>query len=197
MSSKPFSAGSLASSIAEVRSSWGWFLALGVLFILFGAACVVSDVTATFATVLVFGWILLFSGVVALVHAFRTHTWSGFLLSLLTALFRGFTGYLLIRYPLAGAASLTLILASFFIVGGLFRAIGAGMLKLPRWGWSVFSGILSVVLGTMLLVQMPVSSVWFIGFAIGIDLIFDGVSLIGFATAVHSLPNVAAVKSAA
>jgi uncharacterized membrane protein HdeD (DUF308 family) len=197
MSTKPFSIGSLASSVAEVRSSWGWFLALGVLFVLAGAACVVGDVIATFATVLVFGWILLFSGVVALVHAFRTHTWRGFLLSLLTALFRGFTGYLLIRYPLAGAASLTLILASLFIVGGLFRAIGAGMLKLPRWGWSVFSGILSVVLGTMLLVQMPVSSVWFIGFAIGIDLIVDGVSLISFATAVHSLPEVAAFKTAA
>jgi len=197
MSSKPFAVGSLASTFNEVRSSWGWFLTLGVLFILFGAACVVSDVTATFATVLVFGWILLFSGVAALVHAFRTHTSRGFFLSLLTALFRGFTGYLLIRYPLVGAASLTLILASFFVVSGLFRAIGAGMLKLPRWGWAVFSGILSVVLGTMLLVQMPASSVWFIGFAIGVDLIFDGVSLIGFATALHSLPETAAFKTAA
>jgi uncharacterized membrane protein HdeD (DUF308 family) len=196
MSSKPFSAGSLASSVAEVRNSWGWFLALGLLFVLSGIACVISNVTATFATVLFFGWILLFSGVVALVHAFRTHTASGFLLSLLTALLRGFTGYLLIRYPLAGAASLTLILASLFIVGGLFRAIGAGMLKLPRWGWSAFSGILSVVLGVMLLAQMPVSSIWFIGFAIGIDLIFDGVSLIGFATAIHSLPEVPAFKAA-
>src|ERR1700757_4208478 len=105
-------------------------------------------------------WFLaLGSGIVALVHAFRTMTWGGFLLSLLSALFRGFTGYLLIRYPLAGAASLTLILASFLIVGGLFRAIGAGMLKFPRWGWSVFSGIVSLGLGIMLLAQMPVSSV--------------------------------------
>jgi uncharacterized membrane protein HdeD (DUF308 family) len=139
---------------------------------------------------------LLFSGIFALVHAFRTHTWQGFLLSLLGALLRGFTGYLLIRYPLAGAASLTLILASFFIVGGLFRAIGAGTLKLPRWGWSVFSGIVSVALGVMLLVQMPVSSVWFIGFAIGVDLIVDGASLIGFATALHSLPDLAAQRAA-
>jgi uncharacterized membrane protein HdeD (DUF308 family) len=196
MSSKPFSAGSLASSVAEIRSSWGWFLIVGVLFILLGATCVIGDVSATFATVFVFGWILLCSGVVALVHAFRTHTWSGFLLSLLSALFRGFTGYLLIRYPLLGAATLTLILASFFVVGGLFRAIGAAMLKLPRWGWSVFSGILSLVLGAMLLAQMPVSSVWFIGFAIGVDLISEGASLIGFGTAVHSLPEPAAFKPA-
>jgi uncharacterized membrane protein HdeD (DUF308 family) len=197
MSAKGFSVGSFAADIEEIRSSWGWFLTIGILFMLAGAACVLADVSATFATVLVFGWILLFSGVVALVHAFRTRTWSGFLLSLLSAVFRGFTGYLIIRYPLAGAAGLTLILASFFIVGGVFRAIGAGMLKLPRWGWSAFSGVLSVVLGTMLLAQMPATSVWFIGFAIGIDLIFDGVSLIGFATAIHSLPEIRAFKSAA
>jgi uncharacterized membrane protein HdeD (DUF308 family) len=196
MSAKQFTYSPVAAGIDEIRSSWGWFLALGILFIILGAVCVIGDVSATFATVLVFGWMLLFSGIFALVHAFRTHTWQGFLLSLLSALLRGFTGYLLIRYPLAGAASLTLILASFFIVGGLFRAIGSGMLKLPRWGWSVLSGIVSVVLGIMLLVQMPVSSVWFIGFAIGVDLIVDGASLIGFATALHSLPYVAAQRAA-
>ena len=196
MSAKQFRSNPLAAGIEEIRSSWGWFLALGILFILLGTVCVIGNVSATFATVLVFGWMLLFSGIFALVHAFRTHSWQGFLLSLLSALFRGFTGYLLIRYPLAGAASLTLILASFFIVGGLFRAIGAGMLKFPRWGWSVFSGIVSLVLGIMLLAQMPVSSVWFIGFAIGVDLICDGASLIGFATAIHSLPSLALERAA-
>jgi uncharacterized membrane protein HdeD (DUF308 family) len=68
--------------------------------------------------------LLLISGVVALVHAFGTTNWSRFLFYLLSALLRGFAGYLLIRYPLAGATSLTLILASFFVVGGMFRAIG-------------------------------------------------------------------------
>ena len=81
------------------------------------------------------------------------------------------------------------MLASFFIVGGLFRAIGSGMAKFPRWGWSVFSGVVAVLLGIMLLAQMPLSSIWFIGFAIGVDLIVDGVAVIGFATAIHGLPK--------
>jgi len=186
----------LAAGIEEVRSSWGWFLALGILLIILGAVCVIGDVSATFTTVLVFGWVLLFSGIFGLVQALRTHSWQGFLSSLLSALFRGFAGYLLIRYPLTGAVSLTLILASFLMVAGLFRAIGAGMLKFPRWGWSVFSGIVSLALGIMLLAQMPISSVWFIGFAIGVDLICDGTSLIGFATALHSLTNVAPERAA-
>jgi uncharacterized membrane protein HdeD (DUF308 family) len=187
MSAKQFADNPLAAGIEEISSSWGWFVALGILFILLGAVCVIGDVTATFATVLVFGWMLVISGIFGLVHAFGTRTWQGFLLSLLGALFRGFTGYLLIRYPLTGAASLTLVLASFFVVSGVFRAIGAGMLKFPHWGWSVFSGIVSLGLGIMLLAQMPVSSIWFIGFAVGVDLICDGASLVGFGTAIHQV----------
>src|SRR5262249_49589538 len=117
----------------------------------------------------------------------RAGNWRGSLLHVLGALLRGFTGYLLIRYPGTGAVALTLVLASFFIVGGLFRVFGAGMIQFPRWGWSVFSGILSVILGVILLVQLP-SSVWFIGFAIGLDLIIEGVALVGFATAMHRMP---------
>jgi uncharacterized membrane protein HdeD (DUF308 family) len=175
----------LIAGIEEIRRSWGWFLALGILFVILGMACIAFDVTATFATVLIFGWMLLIGGVFALVQAFTVGTWSGLVLYLLSALFRGFTGYLLIRYPLVGAEALTLVLASFFVVSGLFRAIGFGMVKIPRWGWAVFSGVVSVVLGVMLLVQIPISGIWFIGFAIGVDLIFDGAAVIGFATAIH------------
>jgi len=186
----------LIADVEEVRSSWGWFLVLGISLTILGVACIAYDVTATFTTVLVFGWLLMISGVFALVHAFRTGTWSGFFVYLLSALFRGFTGYLLIRYPLSGAEGLTLVLASFFIVGGAFRAIGSGMVKFPRWGWSVFSGVVAVVLGVMLLMQMPISGIWFIGFAIGVDLIVDGVAVVSFATAIHSLPARTAFKTA-
>lgn len=180
--------GSLASGINRIRNSWGWFMTLGILLILLGAVCIIADVTATFATVLVFGWFLLISGIVALVHAFRVNSWNGFFLYLLSALFRGFTGYVMIRYPLAGALALTFVLASFFIVGGTFRAAGAASLRLPGWGWAVFSGVVSLALGVVLLAQLPVSSVWFIGFAVGIDMILEGASLIGVATGLRALP---------
>jgi uncharacterized membrane protein HdeD (DUF308 family) len=189
MSSRPL-ASPLLAGIHKIRSSWGWFLALGIALILLGAACIIGDVTATFVTVLAFGWFLMISGIVALVHAFRIHTWQGFFLYLLSAVFRGFAGYALIRYPLAGAVGLTLVLSAFFIVGGLSRAIGATVLRFPRWGWTVFSGVVAVVLGVMLLEQLPLSSIWFIGFAIGLDMILEGTALIGIATAIRSLPEV-------
>jgi uncharacterized membrane protein HdeD (DUF308 family) len=181
--------GSISAGIDEIHDSWGWFVALGIALIVLGVACIVSNVAATLATVLVFGWLLLIGGVFALIQAFRTRTWSGFFLCLLSALLRGFTGYLLIRYPITGEISLTLILASFFIVGGTFRAIGAGALQFPQWGWAVLSGIISVALGVMLLVQLPVSSLWFIGLAIGIDFIFDGSAFIALGSALRRVPS--------
>jgi uncharacterized membrane protein HdeD (DUF308 family) len=175
--------------VEEIRSSWGWFLVLGILSVILGLGCMVFNVSATFATVLVFGWVLLVGAAVALVEAFRAGNWRGFFLYLLSAVFRGVTGYMLIRYPLMGAETLTLMLASFFIVGGIFRAVGSAVARFPRWGWAVVSGALSSVLGAVLLAQMPVSGLWFIGFAIGVDLISAGIAEIAFAMAVHSLPN--------
>src|SRR3974390_551312 len=182
----------LVDGIKEIRESWGWFLFLGIGLAALGGYCAAFSITATFATVLVFGWLLLITAVFQLVHAFRTGTWSGTLLNLLSALFRGFTGFLLIRYPVMGAETLTVVLASFFVVAGLFRAIASAVVKLPRWGWVVFSGVITTLLGLTLLAQMPISGIWFIGFAIGLDLIFDGIATIAFAAAIHRLPKPAA-----
>ena len=178
-------AASTAAGLDQIHSSWGWPVALGTGLILLGAICVIGEVTATFVTVLAFGWLLIVGAVLSLVQAFRVHNWSGLFLYLLSALLRGVTGYLLIRYPITGEMSLTLVLASLFIVGGLFRAIGAGALQFPQWGWAAFSGIVPVGLGILLLMQLQASSLWFIGLAIGIEFIFDGASWIALGTALR------------
>ena len=185
-----------ATGLDQVRRSWGWFLALGTLLIVLGVLCVGKAQTATMFSILVLGWILAISGVMWMVNAFRAYSWHGFFLFLLNAIIRGVTGYLLLRHPDAGAAGVTMLLASLFIVAGSFRAVGAGAIRFPRWGWTVFSGIVSVVLGVALLASWPSASAYFIGMVIGIDLIFDGASLIGFATAIHSLPEVQLRKAA-
>ncbi len=189
MSERNSIAGPIEEGLDEIHNSWGWFVALGVALIALGGVCIAYNATATEATVLIFGWLLLVGGVFALIEAFRTRTWSGFFLFLSSALLRGFTGYLLIRYPIAGETSLTLVLASFFVVGGVFRAVGAGTLQVPQWGWTAFAGLVSVALGVMLLMQLPTSSLWFIGLAIGIDFIFDGASFIALGAALRGVPS--------
>jgi uncharacterized membrane protein HdeD (DUF308 family) len=178
------------AGLEQVRKSWGWFLAFGILLTVLGAMCVVKSQTATTFSILAFGWVLAISGVLWLVNSVWAFSWHGFFLYLLNAIIRGVTGYLLIRHPDAGAAGVTMLLASLFIVGGLFRGIGAGVIQFPRWGWTVFAGLVSVALGVYLLATWPTASTYFIGSAIGIDLIFDGAALAGFAGAIQSLPKV-------
>ena len=178
------------AGIEEVRKSWAWFLVGGILLIVLGAICIVKSQTATTFSILALGWVLAISAVVWLVGALQTWTWGGFFVYLLNAIIRGVTGYLLIRHPDAGAAGITMVLAALFIVGGLFRAIVAGKIQFPRWGWTVFAGLVSVALGVYLLATWASTSTFFLGLAIGIDLVVDGASLVGFAGAIHSLPKV-------
>jgi uncharacterized membrane protein HdeD (DUF308 family) len=179
----------LAAGLEQVRKSWGWFLAGGILLIILGAVCIGKAQTATTFSILALGWVLMISAVVWLINSFYALTWQGFFLYLLNAIIRGATGYLLIRHPNAGAEGVTMLLAALFIVGGLFRAIGAGVIQFPRWGWTVFSGLVSFALGVYLLATWPSASPYFIGVVIGVDLIFDGAALVGFAGAINSLPK--------
>lgn len=189
MSEHSWPRGPITAGLDELHQTWGWVLALGIALIVTGAVCISAASIATLATVLTFGWLLIFGAVISLIHAFQTRAASSFFLHLMSVLLRGVTGFLLIRYPLAGAVSLTLIVASFFIVGGLFRAIGSAELRFPRWGWAALSGLISVALGIVLLLQLPALSLWFLGFAIGVDLIFDGAAVSAAGLALHSLPS--------
>ena len=179
-----------AAGIERVRKSWGWFLAFGILLTVLGVVCVGKAQTATTFSILALGWVLMISGVVWLINSFYAFNWQGFFMYLLNAIIRGVTGYLLVRHPDAGAQGVTMVLAALLIVGGLFRGIGAGVLQFPRWGWTVFSGLVSFLLGVYLLSTWPSASTYFVGVVIGVDLIFDGASLVGFASAIQSLPNV-------
>jgi uncharacterized membrane protein HdeD (DUF308 family) len=185
-----------AAGLNQVRKSWGWFLVFGILLMILGMVCVGKAQTATMFSILVLGWVLAISGVFWLVNAFRAFSWHGFFMFLLNGIIRGITGYLLLRHPDAGAAGVTMVLASLFIVAGLFRAVGASLIHFPRRGWTVVSGIVSLGLGVLLLASWPVASTYFIGMVIGIDLIFDGAALIGFAVAIRSLPEVQLSRAA-
>jgi len=177
----------LYSSSDAVNSVRGWVIVAGIVMLVTGAAAVIYDVTATYASVIAFGWLLMLAGVIEIVHAFQVRTWSGFFLYLLDGLFRAAVGTMLVLYPTAGAEGLTLVLCLYFVVAGLFRTFASLALTFPGWGWSVASGLVSIALGVMLGVQWPGASVWFIGFAVGIDLMLYGLALLMFAGAVKKL----------
>lgn len=178
-----------AASIEQIRKSWAWFFVSGVFLVILGVACISKAQTATTFSIMALGWILAISGITWLVSAFQAWTWGGFFIYLLNAVLRCVTGYLLIRHPDAGASAVTMVLAVLFVAGGVFRVSAASAIQFPRWGWTVFAGIVSCVLGISLLVLWPTASSYFVGLAVGIDLLLDGGALIGFASAIHTLPT--------
>ena len=165
----------------------GWITFAGIASLVLGIAAIVYEGTATLASVIVFGWLLMVAGFLQVGYAFQMRYWSGFFLYLLDGIIRAVVGILLVLYPGSGAEALTLVLSFYFVAGGLFKTFGSIVLQFPSWGWSVASGLVSVALGVLLAMQWPVSSTWFIGFAVGLDLIIYGWALLMFAAAIKKL----------
>ena len=183
-------------SVEDLGHKWGWFLVLGILLILLGIAALVYTPAATLASVLILGWLMFLSGIIEGVHAFQARGWGGVLLHVAGAALGIFIGLLVVTHPVAGALAWTLLFASFFTVIGLFRIVAAVRLRYRSWGWAVFDGIVTLVLGLLIWAGMPRSGLWFLGFALGITLLLRGWSSVMFALAVHGIARTLSVRPA-
>src|SRR5262249_39664875 len=175
------------SELSEVDRHRGWYYALGILLIVLGVIVFGMAVTATIISVIAIGWILLAAGIVLVVHSFITGKWSGFLLSLAAGALSGMAGFAIVSHPFAGAVGITLMVGTILIAEGVYRSIAAISLQFPNWGWSVVSGIVSIIVGALLLRDWQSTSLWFLGAYVGIDLIIHGFSWIMFASRTHRL----------
>jgi len=92
-------------------------------------------------------------------------------------------GFFLIKRPMAGIMTLSVILATCFIVSGVFKVVFAlTMKRVKRWGWSLLDGLISIALGGIVFAEWPYSAAWFIGLLVGIRFIFLGNAMIMIAT---------------
>ncbi len=176
------------SDIQGLQKNWGWLLALGIISIILGILALGSSAFFTIASMIFFGWILLIMGILELVYSFWQRHWGGFFLHLLNGILASVVGVIMIGNPAASALFLTLMLAMFFMVAGLFRIITSLAMRFPSWGWRLFNGIISLLLGILLWVQWPWSGLWAIGMFIGVDLIFSGWGSVMLALAARDLP---------
>lgn len=181
------------ADVEELRQKWGWLLALGIALVILGIVALVIMPAATVGTVLVLGWLMVISGVIEAVHAFRVRQSGGMFVHLLAGILGVGVGLLIVTHPIAGALAWTLLFAAFFVVIGAFRIFAAAALKFPHWGWALFDGIVTLILGMLLWAEWPYSGFWFLGLAVGISLILRGWSYIIFALALRSLAPVHSV----
>jgi uncharacterized membrane protein HdeD (DUF308 family) len=185
VSREPIEAEDIRSAVsAAIHRHWGLFLFEGIVLIVLGSLAVLVPAVASVAATIVFGWILLLSGILGLVSTLRARQAPGFGWSLLSAIIGIAAGLILLTMPLQGTLSLTAVLIAFLIVEGVATVLfaiehrnGAS----GRWGWMLASGIVDIFLGGILLAGLPGTAVWALGLLIGINMIFGGWALVWMA----------------
>ena len=171
----------------EIIQYWGWFLAFGIGVLVLGIAAIVRSVTATVVSMLFFGWLLVLASGIEIAQAVMVGHWAGFFQHLLAAILFGITGLLIVMRPVISAEVATVFMAMFFLIGGLFQLVGSVAVALPGWGWQAADGIITFVLGLLVLAQWPASGLWVIGLFVGIDLIFYGCAWIALALGLRTM----------
>jgi uncharacterized membrane protein HdeD (DUF308 family) len=157
-----------------LQNNWKWFFLLGLILMALGVLSVAYSAAVTEFSVILLGVCLLVGGLLQASFLFWTREWSGFFLGLFAAVLYTIAGLVLLANPIAGALGLTLLLAAFYVVGGIFRMVGSLMMRFEKWGWALLSGVIQFVLGLMIFAGWPLTGLWVLGLFIGIDLIFFG-----------------------
>ena len=171
----------------EMINNWGWFLALGIGLAVLGIAAITRSMKATIVSMSFFGWLLVIAACFEIVQAVLVGNWAGFFLHLLAAVLFGVTGVLFVTRTVISAEVVTLFMAMFFLISGLFQLVSSLVIHLPGWGWHVLNGVITSMLGILVLAQWPISGLWAIGLFIGIDLLFFGWTWIALAIALHKM----------
>jgi uncharacterized membrane protein HdeD (DUF308 family) len=158
----------------------------GVSLICLGVLALASPMLAAVAVNALIGWLIILAGVVHIVVAFHSREAGSVIWRLLVGLaYVAFGGYVITR-PTLGVVSLTLLLASLFLVEGIFDIIQ--FFRAPsalRSTWFLLDGVVTLFLGLMIYMQWPSSSAWAIGTLVGVSLIFSGVTRVMVSLAVR------------
>jgi uncharacterized membrane protein HdeD (DUF308 family) len=160
----------------DVRKAGGWVIVWGVLLIVAGVLAILEPPIAALAAELLLGWLFVFAGIVQIVYAFHQRGEEGFGLKFLSGLLALVLGIFLLLRPIAGIASIALLIGAFMFASGVSSVMLAFKLK-PKagWGWVLFDGILSIVIALLIAMGWPQSSIGFVGILVGIVMIYGGV----------------------
>jgi uncharacterized membrane protein HdeD (DUF308 family) len=180
------------SPASLLRQASGWSIAWGVLLIVFGILAVGSPLLAAVAVNAVIAWLIVLGGVVHLVLAFHARRAGSLIWRLLVGLAYIFIGGYLLTHPLLGVASLTLLLASLFLIEGVLDMVLYAKLRPARGAvWLLFDGLVTLLLSLLIGVHWPSSSAWAIGTLVGVSMIMSGVARVMMSSAVRRLTTTA------
>lgn len=178
-----------SDSFVALAPRWRVMMPLGVLAMVAGFACVIAPQVSTLAVSFVVGVLLMFDGVLQGVHAMNLRGQRSFRWRLALAVLSLGAGALLLVSPDVGIISLTIVVAAFFVLGGVFKlSLAMQIRRLEGWGLLTVAGGLSLLLGAVILLQLPQVAEWVVGVLVGIDLIVAGWWMISMGAAARRRP---------
>jgi uncharacterized membrane protein HdeD (DUF308 family) len=182
------------SPVRQLHGSSGPSIVIAVLLILAGLAAISLPFIAGIAASIAVAWLLLFAGAVHLFFGWHTRSAGAMIWKILVGLAYLVAAVYMLIHPGRGLLTLTLVLAFYLFFEGIFEAvIYAQLRRLPGSGWFLFDAIVTIVLGIMIFMSWPVSSVWAIGTLIGISILFSGISRLSYAFAARRALPAAAI----
>jgi len=184
--------------VEMVRQASTWSIVWGVLLIVFGMLAVGSPFLAAVAVNVVIAWLIVLAGAVHLTLAFHAHGTGSLIWKLLVGLAYLFFGAYLIMHPVLAVASLTLVLASLFLVEGVLDVVLFFKMRAVQGSnWVLLDGIITLLLGLMIYMQWPSSSAWAIGTLVGVSMVISGVTRVMLSLTVRKATAVVTQKMAA
>ncbi|SDD43061.1 Uncharacterized membrane protein HdeD, DUF308 family [Paracoccus isoporae] len=159
------------------------WIVIGILSVLAGILALANPFMATLTAERFAGWSFIFIGGLQIGAAFQTVGWAGRIWVILLGLACILLGVFLLLNPLAGIVSLTFAAAVTFIIAGIFKIVLAMDLRgTPAFWLMMLSGLVSVVLGAMVLGNFPASAATLLGILLAVELISTGVSMVALST---------------
>jgi uncharacterized membrane protein HdeD (DUF308 family) len=179
----------MAAGVERIRKHWVAALLLGIVLVVLGMLAIAAPYAAATVAVLYLSVVLLVASGVQLAEGILGRGVGNFFLHLLVAILYFIAGVFVFEHPGRTIAGLTLVIAAVLFVEGVLRSVVALTERFHGWGWVLLNGVIALVLGVMIWRQWPESSLWVIGLFVGIDLLFNGWSLIMLALALRGLPR--------
>ena len=181
----------MAETVLEnVKKASGWSIALGILMIVAGIIAIFSPLAAGIVAVYIVAWTAIFNGVMQLVFGFRAHTGGRMLLEVLLGLLYVAAGFYILMHPVPGLLAFTAVIASLLLIYGVFALVLSFQIR-PRkgWGWVLFDGIVTILLGCLIWAHWPAESLWLVGTLLGISFISSGVTRLMLSMAVRRVTS--------
>ena len=172
----------------QAKQNAGWLMVLGVVTLIAGFLSIASPLISGLGVTVLVGIAMVIAAVARTVGAFRAASFGQGALAFIGGILTLVAGVLLVARPGIGLATLTLLLGGVLLVDGVAGAVLAFRVRPEKgWGWMLFSAVMAVVLGFLLLKEWPLSGQWAIGTLVGINLVFAGFSMISIGSSARTV----------